>query len=207
MDEFLQSLPKPVIVFLVILLGVGTIYLLNPPKTECDIQMEQLKLDMGGVFLPKKVKSIVNPSRISAYENDCRQGNSAGACLDYFSELKKLVLSIEKNNRTCLKEALEISEVHRALQVAMDIMVRIAWDGKKPNTLEEGLNWFTESDRYLFCIMKNLYLKAQGEEAFEAFKTKTLDKLQDSTSSDSAMKLSNQDKEPLTLFALPCDNY
>lgn len=206
MDEFIKSLPKPVLVFFVILFGVGTIYFLNPPKTECDIQVEQIKLGLEGVFLPKKMKKIINPPRISTYEKDCRQGNSPGACLDYFSELKKLVLSLRKNNKSCLNQAVSIPEVKRALETSMDIMVRVAWDTKKPNTLEEGLNWFTESDLYLFCIIKNLYLETQGKETLNQLKNKTLDKLLDTTPGIS-VSLKNTEKEPLTLFAVPCQGY
>lgn len=177
MESFINSLPKPVLAVLAILVGIVVFMLTNPPHTICDTHAETLRESQTGNIFPTSYKKNKIPPVLVQAKESCQIGNSAGSCYEYFAVLKKLATDVSKSSSECTAQLFEINEVKTALNDGIELLVRLAWGNIPP---EQGLarfGWLQESEISVFCHLKNVFIRANGEEAWTLLRRKISAKL------------------------------
>ncbi|KYG64408.1 hypothetical protein AZI85_03025 [Bdellovibrio bacteriovorus] len=166
MEKFINSLPKPVLAFLAILIGIGVFMLISPPHTVCDSQQTTFQeLQKGNIF-PTEIKKNKIPPTIVRAKEACQLGNSAGSCYEYFMVLKNVADGIGKASSECTGQLFNVTEVRSAMNDGIELMARLAWGIKPPEPGIERFGWMQEADIAIFCRLKNIYIRANGEEAW-----------------------------------------
>jgi hypothetical protein len=177
MENFIKSLPKPVLALLVIIVGIIVFVMISPPHTVCDTQAETLQeLQKGNIFSTKEKKNVIPPSIVRSKEA-CQLGNSAGSCYEYFLSLRKVADDITKSSAECAAQLYQIAEVRSALSDGIELMVRLAWGTKPPEPTLERFGWMQESEISTFCRLRTVYIRANGEEAWVELRRKIAMKL------------------------------
>lgn len=220
MDNFINSLPKPVLAFLAISIGIFVFILLSPPHTVCDTQETALRESQAGSIFPTVVKKNKIPPVLVGAKEACQLGNSAGSCYEYFMVLKKVADDIGKASSECTNQLYNISEAKAALGDGLELMVRLAWGSKPPDQGLEKFGWLQEAEIATFCRLKSIYIRANGEESWTAFRKMVSTKLpgeEAPTSSDpSAAALepkkatavfSEEEIWNRSLFSVRCDSF
>ncbi len=220
MEKFLDSLPKPVLALLAIIVGIIVIMLINPPHTVCDTQEAAFRESQAGnLFATEFEKKKIPPTLVKAKES-CQLGNSAGSCYEYFTSLRQIAIGVGKGSSECVGQLYGIAEVTQALNDGLELMVRLAWGVKPPEPGMERFNWMQEAEIAIFCRLKSTYVRANGEEAWTQFRNKVYPKLpgeapveaSDPTVSAAGMKPANlvfteQGLWNRSLFSVRCDSY
>ncbi|XGC81602.1 hypothetical protein ACES2L_03800 [Bdellovibrio bacteriovorus] len=220
MENFINSLPKPVLAFLAICIGIGVFMLISPPHTVCDTQAATFKeLQQGNIFATTVKKSKIPPVIVRAKEA-CQLGNSAGSCYEYFMVLKKVADDIGKSSSECTSQVFNINEVKAAMNDGIELMVRLAWGTKPPEPGLERFGWMQEAEVAIFCRLRGVYLRANGEEGWAALRQRISAKLpgeEVEISTDPAAVavepkkakdlLSEQDIWNRSLFSVRCDSF
>lgn len=177
MENFINSLPKPVLAFLAILIGIGVFMLVSPPHTVCDSQQTTFQeLQKGNIF-PTEIKKNKIPPTIVRAKEACQLGNSAGSCYEYFMVLKNVADGIGKASSECTTQLFNVTEVRSAMNDGIELMARLAWGIKPPEPGIERFGWMQEADIAIFCRLKNIYIRANGEEAWVNLRKKIYEKL------------------------------
>jgi hypothetical protein len=177
MEKFINSLPKPVLAFLAILLGIGFFMMWSPPHTVCDTQEEAMREALKGQLFPTQMKKNTIPPSIVREKESCQLGNSAGSCYEYFTTLKSIASVIGKASSECTTNLYNAKEVAPAMNDGIELMVRLAWGVKPPEVGPERFGWLQEAEIATFCRLKNIYVRANGEEAWTALRQKIAAKL------------------------------
>lgn len=177
MDDFLNSLPKPVLVLGALVVAIVVIMLINPPYTVCDTQLASFKEAQKGNLFPNKEKKTVIPPSISRAKESCQLGNSAGACYEYFQSLRSIADGISKASNECAAQLYGVAEVRTALNDGIELMVRLAWGLKPPEPTLERFGWLQESELSTFCRLRSVYVRANGEQAWIELRRRVFAKL------------------------------
>lgn len=222
MENFINSLPKPVLAVSAIFLGIVLFMLYSPPHSVCDTQAATLReTQAGNLFATQegKAKNTIPPALVRAKEA-CQLGNSAGSCYEYFMVLKKVADDVAKGSSECTAQLFEINEVKSALNDGVEMMVRLAWGVKPPEPGLERFGWLQEAEVAIFCRLKGVYIRAKGEDAWVALRQQVAAKLPGEDlvpSSDPAQfmmeskkateTLSEQEIWSRSLFSVRCDSF
>ncbi|WP_374029806.1 hypothetical protein [Bdellovibrio bacteriovorus] len=177
MENFINSLPKPVLAFLAILVGIVVFMIVSPPHTVCDTQATTLRELQAGNIFPTEVKKNKIPPAITRAKEACQLGNSPGSCYEYFLALKKVADDVGKASSECTTQLFNINEVKAALNDGLELMVRLAWGIKPPEPGLERFGWMQEAEIANFCRLKSIFIRANGEEGWIAFRQRVVAKL------------------------------
>lgn len=177
MENLINSLPKPLLVFLAMTMGIGVIFLSSPPHTICDSQEEIFRESQRGTIFIKEVKKNKIPPALGRMKESCQVGNSIGSCFEYFSLLKKISKEIGNSSQECVGQLYEIKEISLAINDGIELMVRLAWGVKPPDVGPEKLGWLQDADLAVFCQLKKVYTQANGEDSWNALRMKIYNKL------------------------------
>lgn len=220
MENFINSLPKPVLVFGAISLGIFIFMIYSPPHTVCDTQASSLRESQVGNIFPSTVKKNKIPPVLAKHKESCQLGNSAGSCYEYFMVLKKVADDVSKASSECTTELFDINEVKAALNDGIEMMVRLAWGVKPPEPGMERFGWLQDADIAIFCRLKGVYIRAKGEPAWVEFRKKVYEKLpgeEVAVSSDptqvmvearkATALMQEQDIWSRSLFSVRCEGY
>jgi hypothetical protein len=177
-EQFLQNLPRPVLVLGAILLAVAVIMLFSPPHTICDTQKEDVTSNLVGLTKPMKVKKQTMPAKINEALNRCYKGSSPGACYDYFQILRTLAKFVMGSTTECRPEIFEIPDIKNRLEEGVMNMALLAWGGKPP---EAGafarFGPLQDSELSLFCYLKTALIAGAGEDKWNALRKKVFSEL------------------------------
>lgn len=181
--DFLNKVPRPVLVFAVFLIGVAAIFYLNRPHSICDSQAENLKELQRGNLYPKKIKGVMARPPYSKAIKECREGmGSPGACLEFFQILKRLSVDLDNMDASCgetINE--ELKQVRTALGEGILTMVQIGWGESVPPAEVKGFSWLQPPEYALFCSLTDHWTRFYGDEG--------LAKLQDNVFSQLSGKI------------------
>lgn len=178
MEQIISNLPKPVLALLAIIGAIGFLYLVDPPKTVCDIEVEAQRTALDGFLYAVKTKDKQTfPPVINAQKESCQMGGSAGACLEYFETLKKVISTIQNGTLECRKQLYSVSEVKRSLEDALEVMVRMAWGVTPPQPNLDRFGWFKESELAFFCRLKGAVQMGLGDSGLDQLRLKISQKL------------------------------
>ena len=217
----LDRIPRPLLVFAVLLIGVSLLFVLQKPHSVCVNQLQLFKEAQAGQIYPRQVKQSQRPALFPRLMDNCKVGNSAGACYELFTSLRKFLRDLNGAPQECLVPFGEESEIRNALNKGTELMVLLAWGSKPP---EQGglerFGWLETLDLSLYCQLKAMYLKVYGQEAWEQFRMNTQNKLPgeaevivegNCANCDSLKKapavLSAEEIWVRSLFSLRCDQY
>lgn len=134
------------------------------------------ELQAGNLFATTVKKNKIPPAIVRAKEA-CQLGNSAGSCYEYFLALKKVADDVAKASSECTAQLFNVSEVKSALNDGIEMMARLAWGVKPPEPGLERFGWMQESEIAIFCRLKSIYIRANGEESWAALRRKIFAKL------------------------------
>lgn len=171
MENFFNSLPKPVLAILVIVAALIFFMLNDPPHTVCQVQADNLKESLKGQLFPATVNKNKIPAILFRTQEACQQGNSSGSCLEYFGILRKAARDIKNYSSECKPELVNIPEVRKALTDGVTLMAKMAWGSRPPEQGMARFSWLQDSEIGLFCLMKDVYSQGLGDEAWSALRT------------------------------------
>lgn len=172
----LQKIPKPLLVFLVLLVGVGLFFVVEKPHSVCDSQYEVFKEVQKGHLYSYTEKKVPRRATYPRFVEACKLGNSAGACFEFFRFLRRFAKDMEAAPAECLTAFGEKKEIERVVKEGTQLMVRMAW-GEAPPEPAKRFGWFESVDLSTFCSLRSLFLRMYGEPELEAFMMSTAKKL------------------------------
>jgi hypothetical protein len=176
-EQFIQTMPRSVLVIGAIVLGVALIMLFSPPHTICDTQTDQVKESLIGITKPFKVNKQTMPPKIKLALENCFHGSTPGACYDYFQILRTLARFVMSGTSECRPEVYSIKDVREALQEGVTNMALLAWGDKPPAPGAFGrFGPLQDSELALFCYLKNAIIAGSNEEAFHSIRKKVFEK-------------------------------
>lgn len=165
LDKWLALLPKGLVAFVSITLGVAFIVLSDPPKTVCDAQLDVFKKSQVGFLFPGK-KAPQLPELVKF----CKASNSAGGCYELFRHLKQMLQGLKAIPQECQAEAGELEIVRGITYSSLDLIVRLAWGEKPPAHVNVKFGWLDTSDMALFCDLKEAAIRYWGEGTWGSFR-------------------------------------
>ncbi len=216
----LDQIPKIILVPSVLVLGIALIFFLSEPHTICHTQLEAFKEAQVGNLYPKKSGKITIPALIGRTQEACQFGNSAGACFEYFSVLKRFVKDLRNIPDNCGVLTFKEAEVSKALTQGVQIMLRVAWGDQPPADFQSKNNWLESADLALFCSLRDQWVRLKGKESWDEFRVQAAQilpaepaKFEDGKCTNcesratAAQKLSSDEIWKLSLFSTRCDLY
>jgi hypothetical protein len=201
LKQFFLSLPRPVLVILILTAGLAFFMINEPPHTVCKTQQEIFTEAQAGRIFPKAVKGGTRPPIIGKMMETCRYGASAGSCFEYFAALRQLLNDLHNVPSQCLTEITTIGAVKKNLIDGVELIAKLAWGEHAPDPGLGKLNWLETPDVALFCRIKETLIRAQGEELWEALRLKVSSQLPD------ANKMSASDIWVRSLFSVRCEQF
>ena len=160
MEDFIKKIPKPLLAVLVIILGIAVTFLIQPPKTICDTEKAAFQESMIGTLYSsnagKKKGSL--PGEMRKAKEQCKLGNSAGACYEYFRVLRKMASGMDRLTPECLPIIVEAAGVKSSLLEGFTLMTQIAWGEELPESQAQA--WFTSTEMVTYCYVKEALKKS-----------------------------------------------
>ena len=177
MIQWLLSLPRKVLVTLVITVAIIFIILQDPPHTICRTQIDNFKSrQMGIIYKDPKIKNRKEPL-MDVLINECKTYSSPGSCYGLFAKVRVFINDFSTVSQDCYENFSTLSEVRKTLFNIYDLMIRLAW-GEAPSEVDyDKLNWLSIADVAVFCSVKESALDIYGETLLKEWETKVFQKL------------------------------
>jgi len=170
----IYSLPKKLLVPLLLAAGVAFVVLQNPPKGVCDVQTENYRADNElFLFLKKGSSSGKQESFYQTALKECRQNNSPGGCYSLFSSVHRLIQSFQNVDSKCHAQIAQIKEAREALFLLYSLFVEISWAEGPEHELSNPLAWLSINDVATFCKVQNQIYYFYGETEVAQLEQKT----------------------------------
>jgi len=176
-EQFLQTLPRPVLVLGVIIIGIFTFMIISPPHTICDTIKEQVVASLVGVTKPLKVKKQTHPPRINQALDKCYIGRSSGACYDYFLILKGLAKHVISSASECRANIYGITDIKTRMVEGIENLVVLAWGDQPPEDMNSKFGQLQDSDVALFCYLKSAFILGTNENEWHLLRKKISKKI------------------------------
>jgi hypothetical protein len=168
----INQIPKPILIVAVMSIGLALIIYSNPLVDGCQNEVKNFGRDVRGLlrgFQNKKEKTQF--AMIPSQKLACRQGNSPGACENYFQSLKKIAFSASRLEPQCMQNLVEeynnfLPEVSEGIRT----FALIAWGAVPPKDTSMRLGWLSQGELYTFCRLKRILQDQLAEEEFLSFR-------------------------------------
>lgn len=159
----IYSLPKKILVPLLLAAGIAFVVLQDPPKGVCDVQKENYIVSNALFLFPKEDSSVNKKSFYQTALEECRQNNSPGGCYSLFSSVHRLTRSFNNVDSRCHKNIAQIKEVRDSLFLLYSLFIEISWAEGPQHELSNPLAWLSLNDVATFCQVKNQIYYFYGE--------------------------------------------
>jgi hypothetical protein len=174
----LDRIPRPLLVFAVLLIGVGMLFVIQKPASVCDAQLVLFKEAQAGLLYPRVLKgNSQRPAIFNRLLDTCKIGNGPGACYELFNSLRKLLRDLNGSPQECMVPFGEVPEIQSALKKGTELLVMLAWGSQPPEAGLAKFGWLETLDLSLYCQLKTVHLQIYGNEAWEEFRKATVAKL------------------------------
>ncbi|OFZ31902.1 MAG: hypothetical protein A2622_11830 [Bdellovibrionales bacterium RIFCSPHIGHO2_01_FULL_40_29] len=171
LNQIVARIPKFGLVLGVLILALIFIVVYNPLKDECEVKTAIFLKDMRGITSATRIKGKIQYPQIQFWKDRCREGNSIGACEDYFVGLRKLTKALKVYPEQCqVKFAEENPWFQKNIIEGIMVMALVAWGQEPPAGISERAGWLTESDVKTFCFLKRSIVNLIGEEQLLALR-------------------------------------
>lgn len=164
----IQRLPNLLLGFFVILAVLGVMYYNDPPKTLCDIQMQEVNKRLGSGFFQNDSRGGGFESGVMTAFNHCLESNSPGGCHDMFKRFDYLEGIVKTVPTECGGHS-STSQIRGFLAKALRLFGKIAWGEKPPINKYNKTSWLDTADLGLFCRLKRQYQRLYGYQAWKNF--------------------------------------
>lgn len=176
-EQFIASIPKPILVLCILLLGLGVFILSDPPRTICDGHIEQFREQQREtLYATSKESGLGKRGAIKALFETCQADNSPGGCFEFFARLRKLAIDIDRLPSECSESAANEEVLKLWLFKGLQLMSEIAWGDHGPATSNTRNGWFDSADISLFCRLHRLANRLYGKEAMLEWRNSLLDR-------------------------------
>lgn len=173
LNQIVSKIPKPVLVIGVLTLALVAIVFNNPLKDECEVKTTNFLKEVRGIITSVRAKDKTQFAQLGFWMDRCKQGNSQGACEDYFSGLRKLTTALTVFPEKCQSRYSEENENFISYLInGIQVMSLVAWGERPPNGVADRAGWLTEADLKTFCRLKKTFYSLAKEEDFTAVKNK-----------------------------------
>ncbi len=151
----------------VLVCAIGIFVYNDPLRDECTVQSKIFERNTKGILSAIRTNKKIQFSKIKPLRELCREGNSIGACSDYFEALRTIANELKVFNSKCqVKYATEHEVVVAEIGSALKTMALVAWGVKPPASISERAGWLTEPEIKTFCSLKKYYSNMVSEEDF-----------------------------------------
>lgn len=168
----INRIPKPILFVVIMAAGLAFIIHQNPLQDGCEHDAKNFARDIRGILRPFETKkkglqiSLIGPQREA-----CRDGNSPGACENYFQSLKKISEAIHRVRPECVKKVSnDTSNLIQESRSGVKTLALVAWGERPPADSTRRLGWLSQSEVYTFCRLKSLLQEQLLPEEYKAFK-------------------------------------
>lgn len=161
------QLPKLFIGFVVILMVLIGLYLQDPPKTLCDIQMEAIEAQLMKGFYSKTKEGLFGRSVKSA-KSFCLSSNSPGGCYDLFTRLSYFEKQVKTLPTQCGPHP-SANKMRSILQKSIKLFVDIGWGDQAPKDKYNKTSWLDPGDLGLYCRLKYQHQRLYGKQVWQEF--------------------------------------
>ena len=201
MAKWLLSLPKNILVALVLSGAVFFIVIQDPPRTICRTQLETFKARQTGLLYKDPEIKIKKKPLLVALLKNCKQNNSPGSCYGLFAKIKGLINDFNIISKECYKSFASLGAVKKALFDMYELLIRIAWGDAPPQEPHKKLNWLSDLDVSLFCLLKKNIKSFYGSEELLKLEKRAFKKL------PGVEKISEEQVRELALVSEECSQY
>ncbi len=199
-NQLLSKIPRPVLIVSVLGLALIFIVFQNPLKDECDIKTTLFLNSLRGITGSTTIKGKTQFAQLGFWRDRCREGNSIGACEDYFNGLRTISTSLKVLPEQCLPNFSENNEwLLKVIVQAIQSLAVIAWGEKPPASVSERAGWLTEANLQSFCILKKVYTDLVGAEGMAALKNNTYEQYPDVWADTVTLDLRTAENRPKAL--------
>lgn len=235
LNQFIQKVPKPLLVIVVLIIAIGLFVYNDPLRDECEVQGSLFTKKMRGLFTTKSMKKVGADDRvvkqfpqIDYWKERCKEGNSIGSCNDYFEGLRSLTTELRLMSEKCQIAYSERNEIFSKFFIdGLQIMALAAWGERPPEGPGERLGWLTQTHLQTFCNLQRTFKAISSEEAVSLLTEKVYREYPDNwpdtlppeerigenrpralktgSNPDGTMKW--KDIHERSLFSIKCDNY
>lgn len=170
----LNSIPKPVLVSIILLIGVLAIIVGDPPRDACDAQLDLFfKAQQGKISSMRgKVGSLL--ARTAKY---CTETKTYGGCAEFHNTVRGVLRELQNVTAECTVKVVTNEKIQMILKESMTLMVKSAWGEKLPEPGPNVYGWLTMSEFALFCGLKRLVYEHMDDETWEAWVRSIIAKL------------------------------
>ena len=165
--SFIYSIPRGLLVVLLILGGIAFIVFESPPRNICDIQADSYKeQNINFLFKNKKNPLFKHTSYVKSVL-DCKKSNSPGGCYALFQNFIQLLDTFRTVNLECQKRISSIPEVRQALFSLYSLFLEISWAGGPQSGISTPLAWLSMNDVSIYCKLTNRIVYFYGQNTLD----------------------------------------
>lgn len=153
----MENVPKPLLVFVVLALGVIGFFFIQRPHSVCDSQKQVFVEAQKGRLFAAEIKGQKKMPVYGRYLESCKLGNSPGACYELFNLMRAVIRDLEAAPLNCLPEFSDVVPIQKSLGDSIELLSLLAWGNKPPEPGIAKYGWLEASDLNLFCKSKKFY--------------------------------------------------
>jgi hypothetical protein len=198
MDNFLNSLPKSVLVAGALAVGLILIFIIKPPHTKCDSQYEIFQKSEIPFLYKDPTKKFMDENQLTTSMNKCKETSQPGSCFQFFEGLKFLIKDIQTISFECRAGILSKSEISTSLWQSLQLIFETAWGKTAPASYLDKLGWLDNVHVSIFCDLQALMKESFSEDEWTTFREKMLSEL------PGASTLGRKEVWNRSLFTLKC---
>ncbi len=172
-------------------------YFNDPPKTICDIQMEEVNKRLVKGFFQVDERGTGYEAGVMVAFEKCLESNSPGGCFDMFQRFDYLEGLVKSIPTDCGAHE-STAKIKSFLAKGLRLFAKIAWGDTKPINKYNKTSWLDTADLGLFCRLKRQYQRLYGRDQWNIFVWNFLPTLND------ANTLQKKELWELGLFSYPC---
>ena len=150
-------------VALVLVVILGALYLLNPPASVCQSEIELFK---------DSNQNIGKTYRRSLAR--CQEDPTIGGCIEFFEFVNGFTKKIKYVGNQCTPELKEQNTVKVIIPSAAEMYVRAAWGSKPPGSAAEKRGFLDLSYTVQYCRIRSQFRSILGEDAWNGFVNRML---------------------------------
>ncbi len=173
----LSQIPKELLAAIVIIVGFFLFTLFDPPKTQCDVQLELFRTSQTNFVFPQDSRFTTHLPGFEKNLQRCQESNGPGGCYELFQNLKKFDHDLNALPQQCQATVADLSEIKKVLNQSIPLLIQLAWGSDTPISTNVKQGWLDTSEIYLFCRLKEDFTHLYGPEALNSKFTQVVDAL------------------------------